>query len=379
MTVALATHFPPDPEAPRGGVEAVSVNLAGALAACPNLEVHVVTCDAARCASEHSLWGKVQLHRLPLPAGSTLGVATGAGRRLVSNFLRKLAPDVVHAHDTYGLMVQGLEIPRVFTIHGFIYGDTLVSGEKFARFRSLVWKWFETKGWAEQPRVISISPYVRERLAGISTGVIYDIDNPISEECFGVSRNEKRGVIFSAAVICPRKNPIKLVEAVGRLREMGVDAELRLAGHVTEPRYGEALERRIRELGIADRVVLLGRVSSIQVLEELSQASVFALVSLEENSPMGIEESMAVGVPVVTSNRCGMPYMVRHGDSGLLVNPLDPADIARALRRILENDELRGSMGAVSRAIALDRFHPTAVARRTRDVYEEACSSSVSS
>ncbi|MDH5512403.1 MAG: glycosyltransferase family 4 protein, partial [Gammaproteobacteria bacterium] len=98
-------------------------------------------------------------------------------------------------------------------------------------------------------------------------------------------------------------------------------------------------------------------------------ASVFALVSLEENSPMGIEEAMAASVPVVTSNRCGMPYMVRHGETGYLVNPDNIVDIARRLDQILSNDELALAMGEKSHAIALDRFHPRRVADRTREVY----------
>ncbi|GMV98475.1 MAG: hypothetical protein AMXMBFR83_28250 [Phycisphaerae bacterium] len=108
------------------------------------------------------------------------------------------------------------------------------------------------------------------------------------------------------------------------------------------------------------------------ILAELSQASVFALVSLEENSPMSIEEAMAAGVPVVASNRCGMPYLVRDGESGFLVNPHDPEEIARQLEQILEDEDLRIRMGTKGRQIALDRFHPEPVARRTREVYRQA-------
>jgi glycosyltransferase involved in cell wall biosynthesis len=87
---------------------------------------------------------------------------------------------------------------------------------------------------------------------------------------------------------------------------------------------------------------------------------------------MGIEEAMAAGVPVVTSNRCGMPYMVRDGESGFLVDPNNLDDIAQRLRQLLANDELRRSMGAKGREIALDRFHPAKVAARTREVYLRA-------
>ena len=101
-------------------------------------------------------------------------------------------------------------------------------------------------------------------------------------------------------------------------------------------------------------------------------ASVFALLSFEEGSPMGIAEAMAVGVPVVASNRCGMPYMVRDGEGGCLVDPCNPEDIARRLQDLLQGNALRTRMGEKARQFALDRFHPDHMARRTGDVYERA-------
>ncbi len=376
MKVAIVTAFPQDPGVPHGGVEAVSVNLVRALAKMGDLDVHVVTTDPERDRPEVVPWESATVHRLPRSRRHTLIDAVGPGRAVVQQRLRELGPDVVHAHDVYGLMVKGLAYPRVFTIHGFIYGDTLVSGQRFARLRSRIWRSVETRGWADQPHIISISPYVRERLDGIATGVIHDIDNPIAESCFEIERKERKGTVFSAALICPRKNTITLVEAFGQLIDEGVDAGLRLAGSVTEPAYGRRLRERITELGLDDRVKVLGRIDSGRVREELSAASIFALTSLEENSPMGIEEAMAAGVPVVTSNRCGMPYMVRHGETGYLVDPHDPADIARHMRLILEDDAERARQGARSREIALDRFHPDKVALRTRQVYERAASAS---
>jgi glycosyltransferase involved in cell wall biosynthesis len=372
MRVAFVTAFPRDPELPHGGVEAVSVNLVRALSELDDLELDVVTHEAGRPQAEISLWNGVSIHRLPRSDRHVLTDAIGPGRRLVSSYVRNLRPDVIHAHDVFGLMVKGLPIPRVFTIHGFIHGDTAVSGTPLAWLRARAWRWIETSGWANQPHVISISPYVRERLSGIATGVIHDIDNPISPAFFDIERREQRGRIFSAALICQRKNQIGLLEAFARLIQGGCDAELRLAGTISEPAYGQELQRRISAYGLTDRVKLLGSLSSTQVREELVTASAFALVSLEEGSPMGVEEAMAAGVPVVTSNRCGMPYMVRDGESGFLVDPLDSQDIAWRLGQLLADDELRVHMAQVGRRIAEDRFHPDVVARRTREVYRRA-------
>ena len=371
--IAIATHFPLDPQSPRGGVEAVSVNLVRSLAAYDDLDVHVVTLHPAGSFKDNvESWGRAQIHHLPRGAQSELRNAVGEGRRQVRKYLEELQPAVVHAHDTYGLMVKGLALPRVFTIHGFIYGDTLVSGRKFPWLRSQLWKKVETSGWADQPHIISISPYVRERLAGIATGVIHDIDNPIADGFFDIIRQEEAGVIFSAAAICPRKNTLALVHALKELTNSGVDASLRLAGPITDAGYGERVQRTIADFNLTERVALLGQIGTTQIMRELAAASVFALLSLEENSPMGIEEAMAVGVPVLTSNRCGMPYMVRHAETGYLVDPHDVRDIARRLATLLGNPHLRQSMGARARTVAQDRFHPRNVAERTRMVYADA-------
>lgn len=372
MKVAIVTSFPDDPGAPVGGVQAVSVNLVEALAKLDGLEVRVVTTSRSYSASKTERWGDVTIDRLAWAGGSMIGNATGPGRRQMQQHLQGIEPDLIHAHDTYGLMVKGMSLPRVFTIHGFIYGDVLVSGTRWAPLRSWIWRLIETSGWADQPHIISISPYVRERLRGISRGVIYDIDNPISEPFFEVPRKEVRGRILCAASITPRKNILALVEAAADLVSDGLDVDLRLAGSLDDADYVRQVRRCIEKKGLQNRAVLLGGISTEQIREELSAASVFALTSLEENSPMGIEEAMAARVPVVTSNRCGMPYMVRDGESGFLVDPHNPRDIGYRLRQLLTDDDLRRSMGSVGREIALDRFHPAKVAVRTRDVYLRA-------
>jgi glycosyltransferase involved in cell wall biosynthesis len=371
VKVAVVTRYPRDPGAPRGGVESVSVNLALSLARLDDLDVHVVTTDAGLATATVERQGAATVHRLPSAGGHVLTEAIGSGRRQMHAYLDALQPDVIHSHDVYGLMVKGYPRPRVFTIHGFIHADTRVSGGRFARLRSWLWRHYEVGGWRDQPHIVSISPYVRERLSGVVRGRIHDIDNPVGDSFFGIEPRPE-AQIFCAALIESRKNTLGLVEAFGRVVAKGARARLRLAGSVSEPGYGRRVEQRIRELHLEDKVDLLGSIPSAVVRKELQAASVFALVSFEENSPMGIEEAMAAGVPVVTSNRCGMPYMVRDGETGFLVDPDDPEEVAERLAELLGSETQRHRMGARARQIAEERFHPDAVASRTREVYRLA-------
>jgi len=308
IRVVIVTDFPRDPEDPCGGVQSVSVHLVQGLSKLGGLDLHVVTENTEYSVPRESTWRNVEVHYLPRRGRNILTNAIGPGRRQMAAYLTKLAPDVIHAHDVYGLMVRGLPVPRVFTIHGQIYKDTRVSGGRFPRLRSWLWKRIELAAWADQPHVISISPYVREQLVGIVTGTIHDIDNPIGESCFDLRRREEPGRIFCAAAINPRKNTLMLVQAFSKLLRAGVNAELRLSGG-GDNSYVDRVSCFIREHRLETNVNLLGRVSYEAIQDEMARAAVFALVSLEENSPMGIEEAMAAGVPVVTSNRCGMPYI----------------------------------------------------------------------
>lgn len=373
VRIAVATWFPDDPGAPRGGVESVSATLVRALAGLPGIDVDVFTFTRRAFAPALEQWQGARIHRTRWPGGPMLTTALGEGRRRLAQFLARVEPDVVHAHDTFGVMARGLRRPRVLTIHGFIHEDTLVGGRRFAALRSRLWRRVEQRAWAAFPQIISISPYVRERLRGVARGQIVDIENPI-EPLFFERRAWLDGppIIFSAGVLCRRKNTLALVDALALVRKAGLPARLRIAGATTEPAYGQQVEYRIRQLGLEDCVDMLGSLQIADVAAELEHAMVFALVSREENAPLGVQEAMAVGVPVVASNRCGMPYQIREGETGFLVDAEDPATIAARCLRLLTDGEFRRRASAASRAAAQERFHPAVVAQRTVEVYRRA-------
>lgn len=371
MKLAIVTQFPRDPAYPYGGVEAVSVNLVKGLTQFKELQIDVITLDSEITSVEVYESNGATIHRLPRTASNEMLNALFSGAKSISRYLEKLAPDIVHAHDTYGIMIKNTPYPRVFTVHGFIYGDTLLSRTKLPWLRSLLWKYVETRSWADQPHIISISPYVRERVSRYSRAIIHDIDNPISSDFFNLEGKESKPIIFSAAVISPRKNTLNLIYAVKSLLQQGIEVELRLAGSVSNADYGEKVVKAISDNNLDKNVKLLGRINSVEIQSQLTQSTIFALVSYEENSPMGIEEAMAVGVPVVTSNMCGMPYMVKDGESGFLVNPRNVDDIAKRIKQIICDNELRSKMVLRSKQIAQERFHPDVVAQKTYRVYKD--------
>jgi D-inositol-3-phosphate glycosyltransferase len=183
----------------------------------------------------------------------------------------------------------------------------------------------------------------------------------------------------------PRGNRHRLV-AVGRLvPRKGVDdviaalprlsaAELLVAGGPPADRLGADAEARrltalARDLGVGDRVRLLGAVDRRAVPPLLRSADVVACVPWYE--PFGIVplEAMACGVPVVGSAVGGLLDTVDHRRTGLLVPPRDPAAVAAAVGRLLGSPSIRAQMGAEAAARVRQGFTWPQVARTTLDVY----------
>jgi glycosyltransferase involved in cell wall biosynthesis len=132
-----------------------------------------------------------------------------------------------------------------------------------------------------------------------------------------------------------------------------------------------ALERRARQLGIADRVEFRGSLPRHEVLRVLAGARAAVLSSAWENLPHAAVEALSVGVPVVATAVGGVPEVVRDQENGLLVPPNDPEALAEALRRILEESELRDRLAASARqsVAALSR---DAVYGRLEEILVEA-------
>ena len=374
MKIAIFSRYPRDSRCPRGGVESVTVVLVRALARLDDLDVHIITLERERTEVAVEQDGDVTVHKLP---GSRwpqiLDILAGPGRKMLTDYVTELSPDILHTHETYGLGLRCGAIPHVFTVHGFDHANLVANSSKFKWIRSKAWKSVERRCFAHQKHIISITPYVRKMVEPLTMATIYDIDNPVDERFFRVSRHPENGRILCVGWINERKNTLGSVEAFGRIAEAHPESTLVLAGESRSAEYMDLVKRRIEHHGISERVELLGHIDHSQLEEQLARASVFLLPSLQENSPMAIAEAMAAGVPVIASNRCGMPYMVSEGETGFLIDPESTDQIAGRLQDLVGSQQLCRQMGHAGRQTATERFHPNAVALRTREVYERIC------
>jgi glycosyltransferase involved in cell wall biosynthesis len=149
------------------------------------------------------------------------------------------------------------------------------------------------------------------------------------------------------------------IRAFARIRARYTEARLTIAG--SGP-CRAALERRCAESGLAEAVRFSGPMDNERMADLYKAADLMLNPSRVDNMPISLLEAMASGVPVVSTNVGGVPYVVQEGVSALLVPPGDPEALARAALRILEDPELaarlrRAGLDAVQ-AYSWDRVRP---------------------
>ncbi|GAA2271998.1 glycosyl transferase family 1 [Streptomyces ruber] len=210
----------------------------------------------------------------------------------------------------------------------------------------------------------------RRALPGASTRIL-SIPNSVPEP--GVEPSDRNScVIVAAGRLVAVKRYDRLIDAFARIADAHPSWTLRLYGRGPER---PALRRRIDELGLYERVFLMGPVSPIET--EWAKGAIAAVSSDMESFGMTIVEAMHCGVPVVSVD-CphGPREIIEHGSNGLLV-PLDGdgdrdgvEGLAAALGRLMADPDLRARLGAAARARA-GAYAPPAVARRYEELLRE--------
>lgn len=175
------------------------------------------------------------------------------------------------------------------------------------------------------------------------------VDNGMFTPTEGPEREggvDARPLLFSTLRLLPRKNILATLRV---LATSGSQWGWTIAGDGPQR---QEIERTIAELGLRDRVRLLGHVDYYQLPRHYGKADVYIQPSLSEPWGLAVNEAMASGLPVLVSNRCGCREdLVQEGTNGYLFDPADPASIGHALDRLLHERQRWADMGRASREI----------------------------
>jgi glycogen synthase len=320
-------------------------------------------------------WDRVKNDALYAPALSALSINLAQAADPVD-------ADVVHAHTWYAdfgaLLCRTLHrIPLVVTLHSMEplrpwKEDQLGTGYHLS-------SWVEATTVARADRVVAVSEGMKrdilehydvdpERVAVIHNGIDPDqyswtADREVLER-YGV----KPPYVLFVGRIADQKGIFDLIEASRSFPE-GVQLVLCAASPDT-PELEDRMKRAVE--GREDVVWIYEMLESSETVQLYSHAQVFACPSVYE--PFGIInlEAMGCGTAVVASGVGGILEVVVDGETGLLVPPSAPAELAAAVNRLLADPEEARAMGAAGRRRVEERFSWASVAARTAELYREA-------
>jgi len=205
-------------------------------------------------------------------------------------------------------------------------------------------------------RVVTVSEYVRRQLIerGVDAGKVATVMTAIEmpQPAGRSTLRDELGLPADAVIIGSvghmriPKGHAQMIAAAVPLIESRRDLHLVIAGR-GEPLLTQ-LRERVASMGLSGRIHLLGH--RHDVVNLLCGFDVFALATQIEALGTAYIEAAACGLPLVGSRVGGVPEIVHDGVNGLLVDPLNPAEITAALRRLVDDPELRARMGAAAQA-----------------------------
>lgn len=272
--------------------------------------------------------------------------------RELRSLTRRVAPDIVQINSSKAGVLTRVALarsgkPTVFTAHGWAFsGRGGVSGTAYALAERAVAPLSDA--------IVCVSQHDL-RLAYdrhiVPRGRLHVIHNGIEAPAAPPARRAPgdRLVLGCTARLAAPKDLITLLCA---LKQPGCERwELRVFGDGPDRKR---IERRRGELGLADRVTLLGNRDDIAA--QLADCDAFALISDWEGLPYSILEAMAAGLPVLASDVGGIPDLVVPGSTGELVPPRDPLAAGRILAAWAAGPDLLPALGLAAHARALESF-----------------------
>ncbi len=233
---------------------------------------------------------------------------------------------------------------------------------------------------ADVDAFVAINRYYAEFMAeylDVDRGRVQVIPHGLALEGHG-RRIEKQPhepqIVGYLARICEDKGLHLLVEACEQLASSGTVPAfvLHAAGYLGggDRPYLEALEKRISAGPLAGRFMYLGELDRAQKIAFLQSLNVMSVPTVyRESKGLPALEAMANAVPVVLPDHGSFSEILADTGGGLLCRPLDPADLANKLRKLLSDPVLATELGLIGQQAIEDRYHARGMAEDTLVLY----------
>ncbi len=312
--------------------------------------------------------------------------------------LREKPLDLIHCHTAYRLggivrtAAKLRKIPYVVSIHGGVADIPKHVSERHRNYTAGTLDWGKPFGmllgsrkvFDDASAIFCVGRREYEMMAEQHHSVRVEhvpngVDISFFERGDGAAFRLKHGiaaedpVILNVGRIMEQKNQAFLVEIFPALLERFPQARLVLLGAVIDPAYHDRMMRRVGELGLNERVVVVPGVSphSRELADAYAACDVFALPSTYETFGIVVLEAWAARKAVVTSNAGGLPGFVEHEKNGLLLESNNRKQFIEAIMRLLEDDALRTRLAKAGYEKAKRHYDWSTVCDKVDAVYTE--------
>lgn len=375
MKIAMVSAYPRKDGVINGGVEGVAYNLIQGMKKKSDLELYVIAPGDKRYSYIEKRDGVIihWMRRSVLPGFLSYWTID---RLRIHRTLKSIKPDIAHFQGLLGWCI-GYKNKYVATIHGVLEKDVLFKGGFSAYVRHLILRFVENYARKRATDIIVINPYVEELFGKIIRGNIWRIVNPVTDIYFGRKRVLNSKKIIYVGRISELKNIEVILEIFKAVSDRESDVTLHLVGAFESEAYYRRCLKYIKNNNLDDRVIFHGVLDVDQLVKQYSQSSVLILMSNQEMAPMVVAEAMAMGVPVIANNICGIKYMIENGVTGYKYDLTMKKLIVSGLCELLTDNILNAKISKNCREYAKQHYGIDNVVNSTISVYRNIINGNV--
>ncbi|MEZ5428768.1 MAG: glycosyltransferase family 4 protein [Pyrinomonadaceae bacterium] len=241
--------------------------------------------------------------------------------------------------DITGWLCNRLKIPLVMVLRGGNFPKFI---EKYPRWTKRVLN--------RADHLVAPSSYLAEKI-GVWGYEIEVIPNVIDLENYAYRERSK----IPPRLIWMRSfnhlyNPEMAIKVLARLKESEPQATLVMAG--ADKGLEDEIKKMTEEMGLSDSVRFAGFLDLKKKIREFSEADIYLNTNRIDNMPVSVVEARALGLPVIATDVGGLPYLIKHGENGLLVPSDDVDSMVENVKLLLNDPELTRKISQNGREIA---------------------------
>ena len=368
---AFAAELDVDPAFLPSGLGGTPVNLLAKALLAEGHHVSIVTCCPEVSSATSTGSSNLEIHCVPWRTRARDRALTFFAREVdgIAERLRRLSPDIVHAHWTYEYSLAALHLdePVVTTIHDSPTSVLRHHRDAYRFIRLLM----AAKVRLAQPHLTAVSPYVAQQWSrGLRDRRPIEVIPNIACGFEGTSAPGPRRIL-TVGNDDPLKNVRAALQAFKLVRRDLPDAQLVLVGPGLTADGTFAAQAAARDE--LDGVKLLGPLPHRELLRQMSISTIMLHPSREEAQCMVINEALASHLPVIAGRHSGgVAWSLDDGAAGRLVDVNSPTELASAAVELLASLQSRDSLIEAGIQLVRDRYSPTAVAVAYARTYERA-------